>query len=210
MLLQTNICRRWQDKKPVFGASNFFDPRETEPIISRKRDGSKPRVICSQMISKYKKFMGGANSFDQRISCYSIDRKSKRNWFRIFIYSLRASLSNAFICYNDLNEKHMDYIDFLYSISMSLTDDVSSGKRRSRPIHFSAQKRRRIQMTTENKFLSSPLLAHMPVAEPKRRCGYCNTKAHPIFSKIKCSFCGISICIKQQKNCFLLFHQNTV
>jgi hypothetical protein len=67
-----------------------------------------------------------------------------------------------------------------------------------------------IQLTTKNKSLSTPLLAHMPVAGPKGRCGYCSTKARPIFSNIKCSFCGISLCVKQHKNCFLLFHENTV
>ena len=152
--------------------------------------------------------MGGVDSFDQRISCYSTDRKSKRNWFRIFIYFLRASISNAFICYNDLNQQRMDYIDFLSSISMSLIGDVSLRKRRGRPIHFSAQKRRRIQMATKNKSLSTPLLTHMPVAGPKGRCGYCSTKARPIFSNIKCSFCGISFCVKQHRNCFLLFYED--
>ncbi|UJR12827.1 hypothetical protein I4U23_005296 [Adineta vaga] len=200
---------KWQDRKPVFVATNSFDPRETETIFRGEKDGSKQRIICPQMISKYNKFMGGVDSFDQRISCYSIDRKSKRNWFRIFIYFLQASLSNALICYNDLNEQHMDYIDFLSSISMSLIGDVSTRKRKGRPVHFSAQKLRRIQMTTKNKSLSTQLLAHMPVAGPKGRCGYCSTKARPIFSNIKCSFCGISLCVKQHKNCFLLFHENT-
>ena len=93
---------------------------------------------------------------------------------------------------------------------MSLIGDVSTRKRKGRSVHFSAQKLRRIQMTTKNKSLSTPLLAHIPVAGPKGSCGYCSTKARPIFSNIKCSFCGISLCVKQHKNCFLLFHENTV
>lgn len=199
---------KWQDKKPVFVASNSFDPRKTEIVTRRERDGSKQPVACPQMVSKYNRFMGGVDSFDQRISCYSIDRKSKRNWFRIFIYFFRASLSNSFICYNDLNQQRMTYLEFLSSISLSLVGDRSSRKRRGRPVYFSAQKRRRIQSTSGNESLSTPLVAHMPVAGPKGRCGYCSTKARPIFSNIKCSFCNISFCVKQGKNCFLLFHEN--
>ena len=85
---------------------------------------------------------------------------------------------------------------------MSLIDDVSTRRRKGRPVHFSAQKLRQIQMTTKNKSLSSRLLAHMPIAGPKGRCEYCSIKAHPIFSNVKCSFCGISLRVEQHKICF--------
>lgn len=138
----------------MFVASNSFDSRKTERIIRKERYGSKQRVICPQMISKYNRFMDGVDAFDQCIFCYSVDRKSKRNWFRIFVYFLRASLSNAFVCYNDLKEKYMNFIDFLSSIAMLLIDDQSSRKRRGRSIRFPTQKRWQIQGTPENKSLS--------------------------------------------------------
>jgi len=191
-------------KKPAFVATNSFDPRKTETVTRRNRDSSKQLVICPQIVAKYNKFMGSMDLFDQRISCYSIDRKSKRNWFRIFIYFLRTSLSNAFICYNDLNQQHTAYVAFLSSISMSLIGDQSSQKRRAKPIDFSAQKRRQIQPTPGNKYLSTLLLVHMPVVGPRGRCGYCSTKARPIFSNLKCNICGICFCVKQYKNCFFV------
>ena len=30
---------KWQDKKPVFVASNFYDPRETDTVTRRQKDG---------------------------------------------------------------------------------------------------------------------------------------------------------------------------
>lgn len=68
---------KWQDTKPVFVASNCFDPRKTELITRKMKDGTKQNIICPQMISKYNRFMGGVDRFDQRITCYALDRKSK-------------------------------------------------------------------------------------------------------------------------------------
>jgi hypothetical protein len=146
--------------------------------------------------------------FDQRISSYSIDRKSKRNWIRIFVYFLQASLSNAFICYNDLSESNMTYIEFLASVSISLVGDQSSRKRRGRPVLISVRKQNEIQRTLGNKKPSpAQFSAHMPVAGSRGRCKYCSTRASPVFSSIKCNFCGVALCVKRKKNCFLLFHE---
>ncbi len=68
---------KWQDKRPLFVASNLYDPRETETVTRTQKDGSKQNVICPKMVSEYNKFMRGVDLFDQRMSCYSIDRKSK-------------------------------------------------------------------------------------------------------------------------------------
>ena len=151
--------------------------------------------------------MHGVDLFDQQISCYSVDRKSKRNWIRIFVYFLQASLSNAFICYNDLNERNMAYVEFLSSVSISPIDNQSSQKRRGSPVGISSRKQSEIQRTLGNKPSAAQLLAHMPVAGSRGRCKYCSTRASTVFSCIKCNFCDISLCVKRKRNCFLLFHE---
>ena len=201
---------KWQDKKTVFIASNSFDPRQTETVTRRERNGSKISIPCPAVVSRYNKFMRGVDLFDQRIARYSVDRKSRRNWIRIFLYLLRAALSNAFVCYNDLHEKDVTYAEFLCSVSMSLISDQSSRKRRGRPVHLSHAKEKQIQQTLTSKSSSIQLLAHMPVAGSKGRCRLCSTKAFPVFSTIKCSFCGVALCVKKSKNCFLTFHQKLV
>ena len=203
---------KWQDKKPVFVAINFYDPRETDTVTRKQKDGTKKSIICPKMISEYNKFMRGVDLFDQRISCYSIDRKSKRNWIRIFIYFLEASLSNAFICYKDLNVTNMNYAEFLSSISTSLIDNnQNSRKRRGRPISLSARKQSEVQQVLkQNKPSAVQLSAHMPVAGSKGRCRYCSTRSSPVVSSIKCNFCNVSLCVKRKKNCFLLFHERIV
>ncbi len=96
---------KWQDKKPVFIASNSFDPRRTETIARTEKDDSELSITCPEIVSKYNKFMRGVDLFDQRIARYSIDRKSRRNGIRIFFYFFQAAFSNAFVCYDELHKK---------------------------------------------------------------------------------------------------------
>ena len=196
-----------RDKKPVFVASNFYDPRETDTVTKREKNVSKQIFVCPKMVSQYNKFMRSVDLFDQRIPCYSVDRKSKRNWIRILVYFLQASLSNAFICYNDLNERNMAYVEFLSSVSISLIDNQSLRKRRGPSAGISLRKQSEIQPTLGNKPLVAQLLAHMPVAGSRGRCKYYSTTVSPVFSNIKCNFCDVSLCVKQKNNCFLLFHE---
>jgi hypothetical protein len=132
---------KWQDKEPVFISSNFFDSEETATVTRTEKDGSKQVIVCPLLVSQYNKHKGGVDLFDQRISCYSIDRKSKRDWFCIFLFFLQASLSNAFVCYNDVCQPRLTYSEFLCRVSTSLIGDRNLPKRRGRPVHLSIQKR---------------------------------------------------------------------
>ncbi len=87
---------------------------------------------------------------------------------------------------------------------MSLVGDQSSRKRRGRTVFISVRKQNEIQRTLGN---NKPSAAHMPVAGSRGRCKYRSTRASPVFSSIKCNFCGVSLCVKRKKNCFLLFHE---
>lgn len=126
------------------------------------------------------------------MSCYSIDRTSKRNWTHVLVYFLQVNLSNASICYNDSSESNMTYAKFLSSVSMSLIGGQSSRKRKGRPVLISARKQSEIQRTLgNNKPSAAQFSAHMPVAGSRGRCKYCSTRASPVFSSIKCNFCDM-------------------
>ncbi len=129
--------------------------------------------------------------FDQRIPCYSIDPISKRNWFRIFLFFLQANLSNEFVCYNDLYQPMLTYLEFLCRVSTLRVGDQNLPKRKGRPVHLSIQKRNHIQQTLASERSPSKLLAHMSVAAPRESCRYCSTKANPVLSSVKCSFCDV-------------------
>lgn len=75
---------KWMDKKPVYFLSNYHNPSEVTVVNRRQKDGSLRFVNNPVMCSDYNKHMGYVDHADRLLSCYKIDRKSKKWWFRIF------------------------------------------------------------------------------------------------------------------------------
>lgn len=48
--------------------------------------------------------------------------------------------------------------------------------------------------------------AHLPVLCSRRRCVHCSTKAQQVGTKWMCTLCKAPLCLKETKNCFILFH----
>jgi len=146
---------KWMDKKIVFVASNYFDPEVEGEISRRDENGNRKQVSCPLPIVQYNKYMRGVDLTDQNIKYYTIDRKSKRNWLRIFFHFLGMSLVNSYICYKRLSNRN---------ISTALIGSYCSRKRLGRPLAMSNQTKARIEesiSSTENSG-EVQLLAQMP------------------------------------------------
>ena len=110
----------WMDTKHVFLASNYHKANEVILISYRLKNGQRVTMNCPQAVKDYNQFAYGVDRLNQRISCYSLDRKSKKNWLRIFIYFLNASVSASVICYNQLVQDKITYINYMVSVAKSL------------------------------------------------------------------------------------------
>ena len=84
--------------------------------------------------------MGGVDLSDKKNN-YAIDRKSKRNWIRIFLHFLNASLINSFICYKNLSRSNISTVEYMSSVSTALIGNSSSRKRLGRPLAITNRKR---------------------------------------------------------------------
>ena len=102
IITSNSILFIWMNTKHSFFASNYHKDNKIASISRRLQNGHRTRIACLTAIKDYNQFSHGIDLFNQRISCYNLDRKSKRNWLRIFIYFLNASIFNSFICYNQL------------------------------------------------------------------------------------------------------------
>lgn len=81
----------WQDTKEVLFMTNAFHPKDNETSLSRKgRDGYKTDVVCPAVLKEYTKRMGGVDHFDLINGTYSVGRRSKRWWLRIFYFIFDA------------------------------------------------------------------------------------------------------------------------
>ena len=136
---------KWKDKKEVLLASNYFDPAISDEVSRQGKDGSRKQISCSLAIIQYNKYMGGVDLSDQKIKYYAIDRKSKRNWIRIFLHFLNASWINSFAYYKNLSRSNISTVEYISSVSTALIGNCSSRKRLGTPLAITNQKRMRIE-----------------------------------------------------------------
>ena len=129
---------KWMDKKEVLIASNYFDPAVEGEVSRRDKDGSRKQISCPLAVVQYNKYRGGVDLSDQKIKYYTIDRKSKRNWVRIFFHFLGMSLVNSFIYYKHLSNSNISTVEYtvapkivrtagmFFVYCCLFTDDISS------------------------------------------------------------------------------------
>lgn len=96
----------WCDKKPVNMLHTFetcWEPcqrnsRDRTTNLYRKQEFNRPTVI-----KWYNRGMGGTDQFDQRLSYYRPNIKSRRWPHRVYFHFLNCSVVNAFILFKILN-----------------------------------------------------------------------------------------------------------
>lgn len=190
---------RWHDKKDVLVMSNAFDPRRVEIIKRTQKDGSKKEIYCPQAICEYTKTMGGVDLFDHLKSSYTLGRRSRKNWLRIFWYLFEAAVINSYILYK---QSKMDcaHSDFRLMLSRALINGFCSRKRKA--TIFKNKNGGNFGVPSEIRLANVGL--HMPIPSTSKRCKYCSTKAVPKRSSYTCKICKVPICIYP---CFENFHQ---
>lgn len=205
---------KWKDrgKKCVSTASTIHNPSTTTTISRKNKRGEKIPVNCPQMISCYNKYMGGVDSFDQFMSFYNINQKSRRWWMKIFFYLLEACIVDSYILYKismkTQKRKSMSHLKFRSCLANELIVNFSSKKKTGyAPGRGNARKRNHPdgQKTIQNSVRLSNVGDHLPtLSKTYRRCGNCSTKAKEKRSNVICMKCNVALC----KMCFTPFHQS--
>ena len=187
--------------KHVFLASNNHRDNEVVLISRGFQNGQRTTIACPTVIKDYNQFSHGIDLFNQRSSYYNLDRKSKRNWLRIFIYFLNASIFNSFICYNQLAQDKLTYLNYMVSVAKSLCSVSERIHREGSP---SENKSKLASLTTVLNFDHE---MHLSVKGKRRRCAYCSSNEANFRSNIECFTCILPFCLKEEKNCFFDYHK---
>ena len=74
-ITSNGIVFMWMDTKHVFLASNYHKDNEVVLISRRFQNGQRTTIACPTEIKDYNQFSHGIDLFNQRISCYNLDRK---------------------------------------------------------------------------------------------------------------------------------------
>ena len=208
----------WKDNRHIHMISNAY-PVSGDTTVKRKRktDGVVEQVPCPSVICGYNKFMGGVDQNDQKRAYYSINRKSKRWWLRIFLYFLDVAVVNAHCLYIKnrkqtfhpplVSQSCMDLLAFRTALIHSFCDGFTSRKSVGRPPYVSPSH----ALSTGNHHL-----VHVSdLGMPKGRCQHCTLRGFRRKSNAgrpkrrretyyACSACNIRLC---KIPCFDLYHK---
>lgn len=200
----------WQDNRTVAMLTTAHNPDELITVSRTEKNGSKVNVSCPKAIKDYTAYMRGVDRFDQLKESYSVSRRSRKYWFRLFYFLLDAALVNAYVLfsvYNAGSRTSMKHIDFNKHVAEHLIGNFSSRKKNG----FSSAYYMNKNYTANQKSIGVPpeirfsnVGCHLPVELPAyRRCRLCSTAQHDKRSKISCTACKVPLCAVP---CFAKFH----
>ena len=178
--ISNTIIFKWMDTKPVFQASNNCENTEIITISRRLKNKQRIEVDCPKAIMDYKKFIHGVDRFNQRIPSYTFDRKSKRNWLHLVFFFFNAPLASAYICYDQLDQNELSYLDCLVSVAKSLC----SGTKRKNIGRSTSTKKCELSAPTSQFADQLKSRMHLPVKRTRRSCADCSTNEVQVRSTI--------------------------
>lgn len=186
-----------------FSGVHVCENTEIITVSRQLKNKQRIEVDCPKVIVDYNKFIHGVDKFNQRISSYTFDRKSRRNWRRLFFFFFNASLVNSYIFYNQLHQNESPYLYYLVSVTKSLC----SGAKQKNIVRPTSTKTYEFSAPTSQftDLLNSEM--HLSVNGTRRRCANCSTNNVQVRSIIECSNYELTFYVTDEKNCFYEYHK---
>lgn len=197
-------CCKWFDRRSVVMLFSNVDGMTTTSTVPRRQKGSttKLQVTCPDVIKMYNKGMGGVDLIDQRSAAYHLDRKSSiRFYLRIFFDLMDVACANSFIAYNMLYPNEMTLLDYKIIIATHLIGKYTSRSRAPPDGKTGSKRKFQYQFQQEN------LPLHLPEFQDcRKRCVYCYKNGLEMKTPVRCSECGVFLCLVKDRNCFTKHH----
>jgi len=201
---------KWMDTRVVHVISTAFSPSEMQLAKRTQRDGTSVQIKCPKSIVEYTGRMGGVDRFDRQRALYSVSRKSKKWWLRIFYFVLDAAVVNAFNLYAVVHpDVSPRLLQFRVELFRGLVRGFCSRQRRS-ALHGMSFMRYRFTGKSREKLMGVPedirlhSANHFPEkTDVYRRCRLCSSRKNNKRSRIMCMQCKVWLCVNP---CFARFH----
>ena len=144
--------------------------------------------------------MDGVDLLNQKAAAYKLDRKSsgERYYLRLLFDLMDISVVNLHISYKELNPKEMKLLDFKIVLAKSLVGTYNSRSRNTNQPCISSR-------SITSKFTSSSSIPQ----QTRGKCRYCYIGCIKNKIYIKCSACGVLLCLisgNNPRNVFANFH----
>ena len=130
------VAISWYDRRPVYIISTIHPPDNNGApcsVLRRSRGGPREEIPCPPAQLDYQDYMGGVDLADQISTSFSVIRKSKKAWKKLFYYGLEVCLLNSFIVHKSVVEKPLDFLHYRLAIVRYLTEGQCFRKKAGRP-----------------------------------------------------------------------------
>jgi len=115
-----------QDKKAVRLLSTCCQPERTDSVKRRRGSQGPVELSCPPALKLYTEHMGGVDRSDRMVRTYSVSRRSKKWWYRLFYYLVDTSIANSFILYHSSrNHPKITELEFVKQLSIALIGTFS-------------------------------------------------------------------------------------
>lgn len=199
----------WLDKRPVYLLSTIHPPSTDVPttILRREGRGERQPLPCPPAQVDYQKFMGVVNLADQMLKSFSVVRKSRKAWKKLFAYGLEVCLLNSFIIMRKAKPAcKQEFLRFRVNIAQQLIAGQSFrariGRRISQPLSEVDALRLNGQfhpLEFTDSRLDCVVCAKVVQAQGLHR--YERSK-----SGVKCTVCNVALCVNKQRSCWNMWH----
>jgi len=163
---------KWKDNRIVYFLSNFHDSSEVGTVRHRQKAGTLKTIPCSKMVHDYNQYMDFVDKADQLRTTYTLDKKSKKWWHRIFWFLIDTVVTNAYIIYKqkrrrkNLKNFRLQLVNELVSYNLKPKRDRKRKEKTISPMKPNVPLEKRCNNAE-----------HLPLRlNNHRRCGYCSNK----------------------------------
>ena len=97
----------WYDKRPVYLISTLHPPESVgapSTVLRRSQAGPHEPVPCPLAQCAYQENMGRVDLADQILQSFSVIRKARKAWKKLFYYGLEVCLLNSFTIFKKVNQ----------------------------------------------------------------------------------------------------------
>ena len=194
---------KWMDSKSVLVLSNTCCGPVTSGSVKRRQKGSieKVAIDCPEIIQDYNTNMGGVDLLDQKISTYSLDRRSQIKFYLgPFFDLLDIVLINSYVVWKSMNPKsNLTSLDFRRSVTRDLI--LLNSSRDSNAYRKRSKKQGSLSVVSAGK--------HLPeITSIRRRCQMCSDADKDYKTYVRCNSCEKYFCFTNTRNCYKDFHNN--
>lgn len=226
------LLTRWYDNKVVNMGSNFQSIGEQDTCQRYdKKNKNYIDISRPECVREYNKSMGGVDKLDFLVSIYRTKIRSKKWTLRMFNHAIDLACTNAWAEYREQAERAdilkrdiMDLLHFRFYVAEGLiVSGTTTIKKRGRPCSSpdSSPCSSRSTSVTRTPTINRRRVERQPIAEVRldgvghlpefddkpshsqTRCKLPNCKGK---THIFCGKCRVHLCIRNQQNCFLLYH----